>query len=53
MAVLAESMRRNIPALGLHDGLLVPASKKDVARDVMIGQAQSIVGVALPVSEKG
>lgn len=52
MAVLEELMRRNIPALGLHDGLLVPASKKDVAREVMIDQARAVVGVALRVSEK-
>lgn len=52
VAVLEELMRRNIPALGLHDGLLVAASKKDVAQEVMAEQAKIVVGVALQASDK-
>jgi hypothetical protein len=52
LAVLRELMEQNIPALALHDGVLVPVSKKDTALDAMRNQSRAIVGVELPCSIK-
>ncbi|UPT88605.1 hypothetical protein HAP41_0000005845 [Bradyrhizobium barranii subsp. apii] len=52
LAVLRELMEQNIPALGLHDGLLVPLSRMDTALEVMRHQSKAIVGVELPCSVK-
>lgn len=53
MAVLMELMDQNIPALGLHDGLLVPASRTDAALQAMRAASKKVVGVELPCSMKG
>ncbi|GMO24660.1 hypothetical protein [Bradyrhizobium ottawaense] len=52
MAVLRELMEQNVVALGLHDGLLVPASKAQIALEAMRRQSRAIVGVELPCSIK-
>jgi hypothetical protein len=52
IAVLQELASLGIPALGLHDGLLVPLSKKDVAGTVMERTAKAMNGVAIPVTIK-
>jgi hypothetical protein len=52
IAVLQELASLGIPALGLHDGLLVPLSKKDVAGKVMDRAAKAVSGVAIPVTIK-
>ncbi|MCK1745914.1 hypothetical protein IVA80_35415 [Bradyrhizobium sp. 139] len=52
LAVLRELMEQNVPALGLHDGLLVPSSKTEIALKAMREQSKAIVGVPLPCSRK-
>ena len=52
LAVLLDLASRNIPALGLHDGLMVPMSKKETAKDVMTAQARNFIGYPIPVTEK-
>ena len=52
VAVLTELMRRGVAALGLHDGLLVAASKAEEAKQVMQAQSKAVVGAELPVSLK-
>jgi hypothetical protein len=52
MAVLEALMARSIPALGLHDGLLVARSKADEARAVMIEKAVEVGGGCIPVSKR-
>jgi hypothetical protein len=53
IAVLQHLASLNVPALGLHDGLMVAAFRKDIAQKVMEDIARNIVGVAIPVSVKG
>jgi hypothetical protein len=52
VAILQDLAARNIPALGLHDGLLVGVSDREVAREVMRRAAKAVAGIELPVSEK-
>jgi hypothetical protein len=52
MAVLRELMKRDIPALGMHDGMLVPVSKTDIALQAMRAASKEVVGVVLPCSVK-
>ena len=52
LAVLRELMDQYIPALGLHDGLLVPASRTDAALEAMRAASKRVVGVELPCSVK-
>jgi len=52
MSVLEELVRRDIPALGLHDGLLVAASQSQVADSVMRDVALNLTGHRIPVAEK-
>jgi hypothetical protein len=52
IAVLRHLASLNIPALGLHDGLMVAASRKEIAQEAMKEAAREIVGVALPVAVK-
>jgi hypothetical protein len=52
LAVLRELMDQNIPALGLHDGLLVPISRADTALEAMRDASKKVVGVELPCSVK-
>jgi hypothetical protein len=53
IAVLQQLVSLKVPALGLHDGLMVAASCKDVAQRAMEDAARDIVWVAIPVSVKG
>lgn len=53
MAVLRELIDRGIPALGLHDGLLVPVSSTASVLQVMRTVSKQVVGVELPCSVKG
>lgn len=52
LAVLESLRAQNIPALPLHDGLLVPRSSSRIARMVMEQISEQITGIELPVSEK-
>lgn len=49
MAVLMRLTRKGIPALPMHDGLMVPQSARDLARRIMEEEAHRIAGVDLPV----
>jgi hypothetical protein len=52
LLVLRELMKQDIPALGLHDGLLVAVSKADTALQAMRAASKEVVGVELPCSVK-
>lgn len=52
IAILQELASRGIPALGLHDGLLVAQSQTEVAREVMTSKAKAIAGGIIPVTVK-
>jgi len=52
LEALEVLMARNIPALGLHDGLLCPASKVDEVEGIMSKASYRVVGVALPTARK-
>lgn len=53
LSALNGLMAENIPALGMHDGLLVQRSKKDIALTIMAQAARQIAGVDILVEEKG
>lgn len=50
--VLTRLMEADVPALGLHDGLLVPNHKSDVGLAAMADAAYRRLGFALPVELK-
>lgn len=52
LATLRELFAQGIPALPMHDGIMVPASRADAARRAMMRAAMEIVGIALPVARK-
>ena len=52
VAVLQDLFSRDITALGLHDGLLIPQSKAAVATEVMMMRGKEMTGIILPVSHK-
>jgi len=52
VAVLLRLLDRGIPALGIHDSLLVAESDADVAVATMIDVARAVVGADLPVKVK-
>jgi len=52
LAVLVELRRSGIVGLGLHDGLLVPASRMAEAMEVMEGVARGTTGYRLPITYK-
>lgn len=52
MVALGELFAQGIPALPMHDGLMVPASREREARNAMARASLSIAGVALPVVRK-
>jgi hypothetical protein len=52
LMALRELMEQDIPALGLHDGLLVPVSRTDTALQAMRAASKKVVGVELPCSVK-
>lgn len=50
LAILHELHIQNIPALGLHDGLLVAASKADAVARIMAEVSHRVVGMTLPTT---
>jgi len=50
VAVLEEMMDRAIVGLGIHDGVLAPASKAEEVRTIMEKMAAAKAGTAIPVS---
>ena len=52
IAVLLDLASHGIPALGLHDGLMVARSMREAAREVMTQRARLMTGIVIPVSEK-
>lgn len=50
VAVLEQMMGRGIVGLGIHDGLLTPASKADEVRRIMEEMAVAKAGNTIPVS---
>jgi hypothetical protein len=53
VAVLKACMDRDMPALPLHDAIIVPVSRAHEAKAVMEGTAEKLLGVRLPVSLSG
>jgi hypothetical protein len=53
ISVLLDLASHGIPALPIHDGLMVAQSMKDAAKEVMTQQARLMTGIAIPVTEKG
>lgn len=52
MAVLLRLMRENIPALPMHDGIMVQQSARHRVKIIMEEEALRIAGVRLPVEER-
>ncbi|HRF09997.1 MAG TPA: hypothetical protein PL193_15325 [Xanthobacteraceae bacterium] len=52
LLALNRLMTKSIPALGMHDGLLVQRSKLEIAKAIMAKAAKEIAGVDIPVEEK-
>jgi len=52
LVALQELFAQGVPALPMHDGIMVPASKSEAARRAMARASMKIVGVALPVAQK-
>jgi hypothetical protein len=52
MAVVLRLMLGNVPALPMHDGIMVQQSSKHRAKLIMEEEALRIVGIRVPVLEK-
>lgn len=52
LRTLSDLMDQGIVALPVHDGIMVPISKQDLALAAMRNASRAIVGVALPVKAK-
>ncbi|WBT39953.1 hypothetical protein [Hyphomicrobium sp. DMF-1] len=52
MRVLAELAAQNVPALCLHDGLIVPISGCELATHIMSKCALELTGAVFPVADK-
>jgi hypothetical protein len=50
LAALNALMAQGVPALPIHDALLVQASKRDAAQHAMEQAAREVAGVDMPVS---
>lgn len=50
--LLLDLIEQDVPALPIHDGILVPASKLDLAEQAMRTASRAIVGVAIPVKSE-
>lgn len=50
MEVLKEMTRSEIPGLGLHDGLLTPASQSEKVRRIMEDVSRQITSTTIPVT---
>jgi hypothetical protein len=53
MLALRKLMARGIPALPMHDGMMVPRSHAGPAKPAMEEASEEVVGVRLPVAIKG
>ena len=53
IAVLEDLAAIGTPALGIHDGLIVPASRATAARGIMERRAIEMTGVPIPVGMTG
>lgn len=53
VAALRTLMAHGIPALPMHDGIMVPRSKSNQAVIAMVGASEEIAGAPLPVAIKG
>ncbi len=49
IAVLQDLAAIGTPALGIHDGLIVPTSRATIAREIMERRAMELAGVPIPV----
>lgn len=52
VSALLRLIDHGIPALPMHDGLMVPASREAAARTAMAWASMELVGTALPVKRK-
>ena len=52
LAAMDELRRQGIPALPMHDGMMVPVSKSDLAIEAMRKASMQTIGHELPVSRK-
>jgi hypothetical protein len=52
IAVLNSLVSQGIPALGLHDGLMVAVSNKEEAIAAMAKGAKDVAGISIPITEK-
>lgn len=52
METLLGLFAKGVPALGMHDGLMVPASKAEIAMQEMRRASLKVVGASLPISQK-
>lgn len=52
VAVLLDLMRQGITALPQHDGMQVPASREEVAREAMRKASLEVTGREMPVTKK-
>jgi hypothetical protein len=52
LAALGELMRQGIPALPMHDGMMVPMSRADQTRQTMEAAGLNVIGAVLPVALK-
>ncbi|RUM26638.1 hypothetical protein EFQ99_00020 [Rhizobium vallis] len=52
VAILLDLFSQGVVALPMHDGLMVPESKKEIAVETMKRVSLSKLGVSLPVTEK-
>jgi hypothetical protein len=52
MEVLTRLMRKGIPALPMHDGIMVQESVRELAQSIMQEVSLDLIGVVLPVEAK-
>jgi hypothetical protein len=52
MCALRDLMANGVAALPVHDGIMVPVSKQDLALAAMRSASRAVVGVELPVKAK-
>jgi hypothetical protein len=52
MVTLKRLMAQRVPALPMHDGIMVPGSKAEAAKRAMQQASKEVVGVSLPVAQK-
>ncbi len=52
MRAMMSLMKQGVPALPMHDGMMVPLSKRNAAQTAMEQASRDVLGVALPVTMK-